>query len=556
MRVEACEATEVRHTQSAALLDLRMTCLDRRRTELATLVGALTDKPDRERISRGAEAALQLSSLASCADGTALVARVAPPEDPVTRVRVDAVESRLASATGLERAGDYKAALAVTQGAAVEAGALGYEPLIADALFRRGRLEGSTGDQKAAEASFGEALRRAAIAHDDRLTAAAWIGLVEVVGFRLARRDEGLTFARAAETSLLRLGGDPLLEAELHEQRGQILRELASYDAAVAEHRHALELRRAALPAGDPRIAQSLHALAEVERIQGKLDVARGDHEAALAARIAALGPDHPLVAISLMNLGHCFFALGQVAEARAHYERALAIDQRALPPDHPEIGNALTSLGAVEETEGKLDAAIARYTEAAAIYRASLGDRSPMLAIVETDLAQAERARKQFPAAQAHFERALAIHLALGKHDHPAVAEVLSSYAEMLYYDLHREADARARYEEASAIFDKIPGVNPALASGPIVGLADLALDAKDPRRAAELLERALAMRAQDSPAQIAWVKYRLAEALWLARPAERVRAHALATEARAAFAADPVNRPALDTWLAAHSL
>ena len=38
-RVGACEATEVHHAQSPALLDLRMQCLDRRRAELAGLVG-------------------------------------------------------------------------------------------------------------------------------------------------------------------------------------------------------------------------------------------------------------------------------------------------------------------------------------------------------------------------------------------------------------------------------------------------------------------------------------------------------------------------------------
>src|SRR5207237_442450 len=37
MRVEACEATAVHHTQSPSLLDLRMNCLDRRRGELSAL---------------------------------------------------------------------------------------------------------------------------------------------------------------------------------------------------------------------------------------------------------------------------------------------------------------------------------------------------------------------------------------------------------------------------------------------------------------------------------------------------------------------------------------
>ena len=71
MRVAACEATEVQHTQSSALLDLRMQCLDRRRAELVGIVTAWRDTPEREQIARAAGAVLQLTTLDGCADPAA-----------------------------------------------------------------------------------------------------------------------------------------------------------------------------------------------------------------------------------------------------------------------------------------------------------------------------------------------------------------------------------------------------------------------------------------------------------------------------------------------------
>ena len=546
MRVEVCEATEIDHTQSPALLDLRMQCLDRRRAELAGLVGSWQSSPDREQIARATGAVLQLTGVEGCADVAALSARVAPPEDVGKRTMVTAVSERLATATGLERAGNYKGALAITK--AINAAATGYPPLEADALYRRARLEGAVGDNQTAEHSMTEAVRRAAVARDDSLVAASWIGLVEIVGYRLARHDEGLALARTAEVAVLRAGDDPKLAADLHQQRGLILRDVSNFDAALVEQRKALELRRAAYPSGDPRIAQSIHDIAEIARMSGKLDQARVDHQQALDLRIRTLGPDHPLVAVSLTNLGHCYFALGQIEEARSRYEQALAIDTRGLPADHIEIGNALVSLAAVDLTAAKWGEAIARLNSARAIYAKALGDKHPVLAIVENNLGEAERGLEHLDAAVSHFERALAIRVASGSRVQPGVATALSNLADVLVLQ-HRYAEAKPRYEEALATFRKVLGDDSALTSNPLVGLARIALVANDPRTAIPLLERALVLRDRETPDQQAEVRDVLARAL-----GRTTRGRALAAEAIARYreAGDDASAKAVEAWLA----
>jgi len=504
MRIEACEATAVHHTQSPELLDLRMQCLDRRRAELASLVHSWRDRPTRMQLAQAAGAVLQLSGLAGCADTATLAAPLAPPADPIARQAAATIGQRLANATGLERAGRYRDALALTKAAEAAADALGHAPLLADAMFRRARLEGAVGDNKAAAATMTEAVRRAAIARDDKLVASAWLGLVEIVGFRLARHEEGLELAHSAEVAILRAGNDAKQRAELHQHRGMMLRDQDKLEAALAEHRQALELRRAAFPAGDLAIAQSLHDIAEVERMAGKLDDAQRDHEQALAIREHVLGPDHPLVAVSLINLGHTYTARDQRPEARARYARALAIDERTLPATHVEIANALVSLAATDLGDAAWTTALGRLERARAIYVAALGESHPMLSIVENNLGEAERGLGHNAAAIAHYERALAIDLAHGSRERLGVATALSNLADMLYLE-HRDAEAKAKYTEALATFRKLQGESSSLTVGPLTGLAQVALAHRDTRTAIPLLERAIALEpAADQQAKL----------------------------------------------------
>jgi tetratricopeptide (TPR) repeat protein len=509
MRGETCEATEVHHTQSAVLLDLRMQCLARHRAEVAGLVAAWRT-PDREQLARAAGAVAQLTPLAECADIAALTARVPPPADPIVRTVVARAAERLATSTGLARAGKYSAALAIAAAVAHDAS---YPPLLAEALYRRGQLEGAVGDNRTAERTLTAAVEQAARAHDDRMVANAWIGLVEIVGHRLARSAEGLALARAAEIAVLRAGDVPEQAADLHQQRGTILRDQAKFDDALAEQKRALELRTKAFPPNDPRIAQSIHDVAEVERVSGKVELALADHQRALAMRIAALGPDHPLVAVSLTNLGHCYFTLGKLAEARTRYEQALAIDTRGLPAGHIEIGNALVSLAGVELAEAKWTDAIVKLERARTIYVAALGPNHPLLAIVENNLGEAERGLVHYAAAIPHYEAALAVRLATGSREQPGVATALSNLADVLVLE-HRDADAAPKYEEALATFRKLFGNDAEITANPLVGLAQIALDRGDWNAAISLLERALALRAHATPDEQAEVRDALARA------------------------------------------
>jgi hypothetical protein len=100
MRTEACEATRVRGTQSEALLDARMLCLDARRGEAAALVDALR-RADKKTVAGAISAAASLVPIRDCARATTLLAPDPPPPEPARRAEHDALSAELARAKAL-----------------------------------------------------------------------------------------------------------------------------------------------------------------------------------------------------------------------------------------------------------------------------------------------------------------------------------------------------------------------------------------------------------------------------------------------------------------------
>lgn len=94
---EACES-HARGEQSAALLDLRMDCLERRRVEFDALVTRLTEA-DADTV-RATAAVDELPAPALCEDKAALSAAVPLPEEPEAATRVLGLRVRLADARG------------------------------------------------------------------------------------------------------------------------------------------------------------------------------------------------------------------------------------------------------------------------------------------------------------------------------------------------------------------------------------------------------------------------------------------------------------------------
>src|SRR4029078_3938385 len=107
MHVGACEATRVHREQSEAVLDMRMACLEHRRSELDALVSVFSHA-DAITVGHAREAVNNLGDIAACADVEALSRRAPVTSDPPSRKRYEALRASLDHAQALSNVARFK----------------------------------------------------------------------------------------------------------------------------------------------------------------------------------------------------------------------------------------------------------------------------------------------------------------------------------------------------------------------------------------------------------------------------------------------------------------
>lgn len=539
-----CEATHVRGEQSEALLDVRMRCLDARRTALAALARVLVTRTD---ATTRANAVAAVGSLAPISDCDAIDA-LAVLEPPPLQLgpQLESAQRLVDEAEALERAGHFADGLAKLR----TLPALGYRALDARVALLRGDLEHQLGDYKAAETSLLASAQAAAEARDDLTAARAWTLLVGVVGFLDNRPAEGLALARIASAAVARAGAADTAGAELESMRGLVFDALGDFVEARAHHERALAIRERTLGRDHLEVAQVLDNLGAIPLQQHRYDEAEPHYARALDIRRRALGEDHPDVAASWNSLGTAQRGLRRLDLARASYEQAYAIWRRSLGDDHANVASALNNLGNLEreldrpaDAERHLEAAVATWRRLdARAHAADIATAVANLGNLAYDRGDRARARARLVEALALLEAAL------GKQ-HPRLATPLDNLAH-LELEAGERAVAEPLYARALALREAALGKDHVDLADSLVGLGECRLAGADPAGAIPLLERALALHAGKPDAHTAAVaSFALARALWDANR-DRSRARALAERARSA----PRLAKRVDRWLAEH--
>ncbi len=490
---DACEATHVHHTQSAELLDLRTACLDARLAELAALVGVFAEA-DAMVVENAAKASGALTSLAVCADVMGLKEPVPPPADPAARARIAGIRAQIAAAEALHKAGKFVEARRLAIPAATAAQQLGYRPLEAEALVRRGGVEAATADPQAADTTLTAALLAAQAGRHLRMVAKALV-LRSAVVAQLGRFDEANEVVRSAFSVIEGLGSNEELLADAHHNAAFISGIRGTTDDDELDHiRRALALREKLYGPNDPRTAQTLSNLAVAQRQRGHVEEAVELQRRAITTLEQAFGPGHPAIATTLSAFGDALLDLGDFDAALVAYKRAVEIRKAALGPDHVDLSAALNGLGVVYLWRGELDLARAPLLEAIAIKERTLGPD--------------------------HFKVGYTL-ITLGR----------------LYVKTHESQKALAACRRSLALLEPKLGPNSiALAEAfHCLGAAELAAPQGilGAARAVPPLERSVAIfERTGSPADVAETKFKLAQALWR-RKADRKRAVILAREA-----------------------
>ena len=346
MYTDTCEATHVRGDQSAEVLDLRMTCLEGPRGSLKALTDVLS-RTNAAVLVEAVNAAQALPPLERCADVPALRTVVPPPADAKTRARVTELRGHLAEVKALTDTGQWPAA-SRKAGPLVEAArAVGYEPLVAEALAAQSWLEVQTGESAAAAKTLEAEVWAALAARRDDLAAEAAAQAMAMAGYFLARHDEAERWEKLAEALLRRLGpGHDRTAAWLYQDRGNVRIREGNNQSALSDFEQALSLKQKVLAPNHPDIAISLLSIAAV---QNEL----GNHEAALVAADKAVeiyrdayGSESPQVAHPLGDRGESYELLGRYPEAERDLRMTVDLSAQWVGADHPWTAYPLTALG------------------------------------------------------------------------------------------------------------------------------------------------------------------------------------------------------------------
>lgn len=554
MRRQACQATR-RGVQSAALLDLRMACLDRRLGELGGVISALTGAAGGADASgawldQAIEAAQGLTPLTACADARELTEATPLPAGAAARAEVLALEARLDAVDGLHRTGAYRQAIAQLEPLLEEARRRGHAPTLARALELYALLSRQTDAAAAAETAAREAVRVAAASRSSAIEAAAWMDLLFVIGHFDGRAGEALALQPAAESAVARVA-DPRLRARLAVTIGRILVEHGDDRKALEVVTPALQLAGAELGLDHLDRIALLQMLGGAQYRLGEMELALATNREVLAARERVLGADHPSVGVALTATGVCLNALGRYVEARQDLERAVSILEAAFGPDHSQVATALNNLAGSVSEEGKFEEARRLFERVVAIRERIYGADSEPVASGLGNVGQMLIEQGRGEEAERLLRRSLAIREAKFGPEHQRLVPTLSNLAWAL--DITgRCAQAVPTYDRAVAIAEKHYGRDHELVASPLSGRG-LCLIARAPHAAVRDLERAVALQKDErDPALLAMTRFGLARAL-RRLGGDQERARQLAAQARGYYAGldDTEELAKIDAWL-----
>ena len=292
------------------------------------------------------------------------------------------------------------------------------------------------------------------------------------------------------------LEDQPEVQATLMQAIGNVYRNLGLYDLAEPLLREALSVRRRALGADHPAVAQSLNNLGVVLRHRGNYDGAEPLFNEALAMRRERYeGVDHPDLAESLNNLGLLYQERGRYPVAEKLLREAIAIQRAAEAGSNAELAALLANLGILQTEVGDWAAAEPPFREALELRREALGERHPLVADSLNDLGVFLGIQGDYESAEGMLREALAMRRRSLSDDHPALAESLNNLGRLL-----REAGdfpgAEELYREAIAIREKKLGRNHRLVAIHVHNLGQV-LQAQDKLAEAEVqLRDCLAIR------------------------------------------------------------
>jgi eukaryotic-like serine/threonine-protein kinase len=522
----ACEATHVRHVQSAELLDRRVECLAGRRRSLAAATEVLQSRPA-QAVAHAGEVLSSLGDIDLCADTGVLLelgSRVdrkptSGPAGAMAQARVAEVRRNLASATALLATGDVIAAEQIVASAEQVARDLDNEPVHAEVYFLQGRLKLARGELAPALVLFDRAVELAVASHHDELTTDVWLGLATTAGGLEHQPAEFKSWLAQGEAWIHRLGhASDSRRVEFERARAYLQRTEGHTSVSLATLTHALETGEALWGTSDPRLIPVLRDRATVHGLLQHAKLAVADAERALAIGIAAWGPKYPDIAWTRRALGLLYVEqLGDTEHAEHELSLALELYREQLGSDSIQVANCEQGLSQVYKYRGDYAGALEHAERADEIYARQLGPAHPRRGESLMGVGVLRFMHKDFAGSYTAYQAAYPILRTAFGANTTYVGVLLSNTGETLLA-LGKPEAAQRDFAQALEILQRSLGPDDGDLALPLKGLGLALLSRGLPRDAEVPLERALGLTLRvdaPDPQELAEIRWGLARAL-----------------------------------------
>ena len=556
LRARACDEhhrgalADVHHARQRA-------CLDRLLHRVGATI-AVQRSADATAVTHAIAAAEALPPVSRCADAEALLAEVAPPDDPALAETIDRLAAAVVRADAESESGRYRRAREMLLAILDQPALARHPPTHALARFTLGEVLSGLGDFKLARTQYTEAhwVALAASADDTALLAAA--SLPYTLLEELGEREAGLQWLRTGEALLARNGrrGSDADLALLGARSGLAIAD-REYGRAVEYAREALDLAEARGGPDTLRTAHQLVALAQALRADGQLEASLAAYDRAHAIYSASVSPEHPWLA-RITNNRAITLELVDPPRALAEYARARDLLERSIGGDTVMLAAILSNLGELQVRAGDTATAELNVRRAVALYEASLGP-VPRTAHALNALANLLiRTHQPRPARDVAMRSLEILTRTLGPESYEVTYPLHSlAVAERLLGDC---VAATRHFRRTLAVSERHLGPDDPSNAHEWRGLGECALDEGRPREALAHFTRALELaRAGGSSSTVLFARFHVAEARWAL--GERAAARAEAEAVHAALPAEgirvePHHRAELERWLATHPL
>ncbi len=517
MHNEACAATSIHGEQTEQILQLRMTCLQRKLNQVSSLTHLFANSSDTQTVEKATEAVRKLGSLSLCANVEALSLTYPLPDDPATQEAIEQLQKQAAKAEALSYMGRFSESETIAQKVHAKAVELAYMPFIAQTLYLKGSLLDQSGKYVKAESIYRKTLLAAAKVRNTLLIAETWTDIIKILT-ELGKYAEANTLNQAAEVAVEEVANNARIRSKYYSSQAYLFLKRAKYKQAQEYYKLALAM---AQKTGDVHNLQSYAAymgLGTVTLYFGNLEDAHRYYQDSLSLLERLLGPAHPRVVRPLTNLGLVFKKQKKFTLAKDYFQRALTITQDALGPDHPDIGYALMNLGNLAGAEGNLTEAKDLYERALNTWQKSLGLEHPNIGDILNNLGTLLLGNGDFRQAMNNFERAAEVwKKALGP-EHPKVAIAIGNLGR-IFCEEKKYAKALRLQRNALSILKKTFGENHERVASAKSALASTLQKDNQLVEARQLLGQ-LILFYKNQPSdqeELADVQFKLAVVLWI---------------------------------------